>query len=104
MGEKSQFSFERWEKLEKTLKLDKKGVDPVDTRVQVLKFPFPEHMNPAGRTFGGQILSWMHESAYICGSKFAKQRMLTAASVDEVNFIAPSGVQDALIFKCQVNR
>jgi len=102
---RQEFSTEVWgEFLTDSTDVDREGVDPESTRTETVKFLFPEHMNPAGYTFGGQILSWMHDATYLCGSKFAKQRLLLSASVNKVNFRAPSKVTDVLVFSCQVNR
>jgi len=79
-------------------------INPADTRTQCIKIAFPEHMNPGGYTFGGNLLSWMHDAAYLCGTKFAKQRKILAASIDEVNFLASSKTTDIITLHCQVNR
>merc|ERR1711964_403707 len=80
------------------------GINPADTRTQCIKIAFLEHMNPGGYTFGGNLLSWMHDAAYLCGTKFARQRKLLTASIDEVNFLASSKTTDIITLHCQVNR
>jgi len=99
------FSPDLWEEfLRESKGVTRTGMDPAATRTQCLKFVFPEHLNPGGYTFGGNILSWMHDSAYLCGSKFAKQRLLLSASINKVSFLVPSTNTDVLVFSCQVNR
>jgi len=103
---KVDFGPETWQKFLKSEAISppKDAIDPVSTRVETIKMPFPEHMNPGGFTFGGQIMAWMHDVVYLCGAKFAKRRCLISASIDEVNFLSPSTVKDLVRIRCQVNR
>jgi acyl-CoA hydrolase len=63
---------------------------------------FPEHTNPGGTTFGGRILEFLETAAIISGQLFCKSYVLTA-SLDEVNFTAPTQVGNILVIKAFVS-
>lgn len=49
---------------------------------------FPADLNDQGFLFGGRILEWMDEAAYITATRFTRQRMVTC-KVDDVEFLSP---------------
>jgi acyl-CoA hydrolase len=48
----------------------------------------PGHLNSNGNLFGGQLMKWMDEVAYIAATRYTKQKMVTV-SVDNITFKHP---------------
>lgn len=55
------------------------------------KAVFPSTLNANGTLFGGLAMQWMDEVAYICATRFTRQRMFTI-STSEVKFLRPMTV------------
>lgn len=49
----------------------------------------PSDLNSHGKLFGGQLLKWMDEQAYICATKNTGKHIVTV-SVENVKFINPA--------------
>jgi len=49
---------------------------------------FPNALNDHGTLFGGDVLKWMDEVAYITAIRFCRQEMVTV-SADRINFLQP---------------
>jgi acyl-CoA hydrolase len=49
------------------------------------RMAFPCYLNDNGNLFGGNVLKWMDEVAYITAQRFARKRMVTI-NVGSVNF------------------
>jgi acyl-CoA hydrolase len=47
---------------------------------------FPGSLNANETLFGGQVLKWMDELAYIAATRYTRQRMFTI-SVDKIKFL-----------------
>ncbi|MGQ1891194.1 acyl-CoA thioesterase [Thermophagus sp. OGC60D27] len=52
------------------------------------KMVFPGTLNANETLFGGEIMKWMDETAFICATRATRQKMFTA-SVEKVEFKAP---------------
>eukprot|EP00775_Hariotina_reticulata_P000986 gene986-1313_t len=61
----------------------------------------PPHANTLGITFGGQVMSWMEQCAYISASRLRGSHLLTAG-MDSVTFAASTTVGDILYITAQV--
>lgn len=48
----------------------------------------PEFLNDRGTLFGGNLLKWMDEVAYVTATRFLHQHMVTV-SVENVEFLKP---------------
>ncbi len=48
----------------------------------------PEFLNDRGTLFGGNLLKWMDEVAYVTATRFLHQHMVTV-SVEHVKFLKP---------------
>lgn len=49
---------------------------------------FPNTLNANETLFGGHVMQWMDEVAYITATRFARQRMFTI-STDKIKFLKP---------------
>jgi acyl-CoA hydrolase len=49
---------------------------------------FPNMLNANGTLFGGQVLKWMDEVAYITATRFSRERMYTVSS-EKIKFLKP---------------
>ncbi|MDD3412540.1 MAG: hotdog domain-containing protein [Lachnospiraceae bacterium] len=49
----------------------------------------PEHLNPHGTLFGGQMMSWMDKMGAMLGARISKGKVVTA-NVSEINFKTPA--------------
>ena len=52
------------------------------------KMVFPGTLNANGTLFGGEMLKWMDEVAFIAATRATRQKMFTA-KVHQIEFIAP---------------
>lgn len=57
-----------------------------ESRVETVHIVRPNHLNGAGRLFGGILMQWIDEVAGIVGSRHARCNC-TTASVDNLRFI-----------------
>lgn len=57
-----------------------------DSRVETVHMVRPNHMNAAGRLFGGQLMQWLDEVAGLVAKRHIKGNVITA-SVDNLRFI-----------------
>lgn len=55
----------------------------------------PEHLNGAGRLFGGKLMEWMDELAGLVGIRHS-QRDVVTASVDNLRFIRGAYLKDLI--------
>lgn len=55
----------------------------------------PQHMNAAGRLYGGQLLSWIDMTAGIVGLRHADANVVTAC-VDHITFKAGAFISDVV--------
>jgi acyl-CoA hydrolase len=58
------------------------------SKTQIFKAVFPSSTNHYGSLFGGSALSLMDEVAFICATRFTRQRVVTVSS-DRVDFTKP---------------
>ena len=63
----------------------------------------PEHLNGAGRLFGGRLMEWIDELAGFVGIRHAQQDVITA-SVDNLRFIRGAYQVPRLILETEAER
>ncbi|KAF5070450.1 putative acyl-CoA thioester hydrolase [anaerobic digester metagenome] len=63
----------------------------------------PGMLNDQGILFGGNLLKWMNETAYIAAKRFVSLRLVTV-SVEKVKFYKPLHEGDILELCCQMKR
>jgi len=73
------------------------------SRAEVTHLVLPSNANTLCVTFGGQIIAWMETCATISATRHARQRAVLV-SVDDLHFLQPTKVGEAVIIKSQVNR
>ncbi len=56
----------------------------------------PEHLNGAGRLFGGKLMEWIDELAGLVGIRHAQTNVITA-SVDNLKFIRGAYLGDLIV-------
>ncbi|KAI8475071.1 MAG: HotDog domain-containing protein [Monoraphidium minutum] len=79
----------------------KPRVSPAATTAYATQSIMPQHANTLGITFGGQVMSWMEQCAYISASRLRGQRHLTAG-MDSVTLARTTKVGDVLYITAQV--
>lgn len=62
----------------------------------------PEHLNSANRLFGGKLLSWIDEEAFIFAKCQIKAPHLVTRYISEVSFVSPALQDDIIEFGMQV--
>lgn len=76
-------------------------VPPSCTAAYMTQSILPQHANTLQITFGGQVMSWIEQCAYISASRLRAPACLTAA-MDSVAFVRPTRVGDILYITAQV--
>ncbi|PNW84553.1 hypothetical protein CHLRE_03g148450v5 [Chlamydomonas reinhardtii] len=77
-------------------------VPPGCTTAYMTQSILPQHANTLHITFGGQVMSWIEQCAYISASRLRAPSLLTAA-VDSLVFVRPTRVGDILYISAQVS-
>lgn len=57
-----------------------------DSRVETIHIVRPNHLNAAGRLFGGMLMQWLDEVAGMVAKRHTRRNVITA-SVDHLQFI-----------------
>ena len=57
-----------------------------DSLVETVHMVRPNHMNAAGRLFGGMLMQWLDEVAGLVAKRHTRSNVITA-SVDNLRFI-----------------
>jgi len=70
--------------------------------VETTHLVLPSHTNALGTIFGGQLMSWCDLAAAIAASRHS-HRVCVTASMDQLDFIHPIRLGDAVILKATVN-
>jgi len=67
-----------------------------ESRIEQVYQVRPEHLNGAGRLFGGKLMEWIDELAGFVGIRHAQQDVITA-SVDNLKFIRGAYLKDLIV-------
>ena len=67
-----------------------------DSRIEQVYQVRPEHLNGAGRLFGGKLMEWIDELAGLVGIRHAQQDVITA-SIDNLKFIRGAYLKDIIV-------
>ncbi len=57
-----------------------------DSQVEIVRLVRPNHLNSAGRLFGGMLMQWLDEAAGMVAMRHTRSNVITA-SVDNLRFI-----------------
>ena len=64
--------------------------------VETVHMVRPNHLNAAGRLFGGMLMQWMDEIAGLVGKRHARLNVITA-SVDNLRFLHGAYQKDVVV-------
>lgn len=79
-----------------------KGKRVADSRVETTHLMMPNFANPAGKIYGGTILSLADSVAYMCAARHSTPSCVTV-SVDQVDFREPIEIGEVVVFKACIN-
>ena len=79
--------------------MDAKTVD--DSRVETVHIVRPNHLNGAGRLFGGILMQWIDEVAGIVAKRHSMSNV-TTASVDNLTFLHGAYQNDMVVIKGKI--
>ncbi len=74
---------------------------PNESKAEMIVRMFPEHANPAGNVFGGEILRQIDLVAGLVAQRHARANTVTA-SIDRVDFLKPVYVGSALVLNARL--
>ena len=67
-----------------------------DSRVETMRIVRPNHLNSAGRLFGGVLMQWIDEAAGLVAKRHARRDVITA-SVDSLKFLKGAYQGDTIV-------
>ena len=67
-----------------------------ESRIEQVYQVRPEHLNGAGRLFGGKLMEWIDELAGLVGIRHAQQDVITA-SIYNLKFIRGAYLKDIIV-------
>ncbi|CUX30586.1 acyl-CoA thioesterase [Clostridium sp. C105KSO13] len=67
-----------------------------DSRVETVHMVRPNHLNGAGRLFGGTLMQWLDEVAGLVAKRHTRTNVITA-SVDNLRFIHGAYQRDVIV-------
>lgn len=68
----------------------------MDSRVETVHTVRPNHLNAAGRLFGGILMQWLDDVAGLVAMRHARSNVITA-SVDNLRFIHGAYQKDVIV-------
>lgn len=69
-----------------------------DSKIEMIYQVRPEHLNGAGRLFGGQLMSWIDEIAGLVAIRHSNTDVITVA-VDNLRFMRGAYQKDILVLE-----
>lgn len=76
---------------------------PSDSEAISTKIVLPNDTNPIGNLFGGQLLAWMDEIAYVSANRHSR-RVAVTASINNVSFNRPIKLGETVTLIAKVSR
>ena len=73
-----------------------------ESRTVVARVMMPQDANLAGNVFGGTILKFVDEVAYVVATRHVRSNLVTA-SLDRTSFLSPVHIGDLLTLRASVN-
>ena len=67
-----------------------------DSRVETVHMVRPNHLNAAGRVFGGILMQWLDDVAGLVAKRHTRSNIITA-SVDNLRFIQGAYQKDVIV-------
>lgn len=62
-----------------------------------------EHLNPNGTLFGGYLMCWMDEVAFMCARRFTGQPTCVTINIDNVTFRNPLRLGEQIVLTAVIN-
>lgn len=82
--------------------MQKKLKSPQDSQIEMRELVMPQHTNPQGTIFGGQIMAWIDIAAAMVASRHCENPVVTV-HVDGLSFKEPAKVGDHILIKASIN-
>lgn len=76
---------------------------PRESAFLTRKIVTPDLLNPNGTLFGGVVMSWIDEVAFMSARRFSGRPFVVTASIDNITFLLPLRTGDHVILTSQVN-
>jgi acyl-CoA hydrolase len=80
-----------------------KAKRPQDSAFNTRKIVGPDHLNPNGTLFGGVIMSWIDEVAFMTARRHSGRAFVVTANIDNITFLTPLRLGDHVILTSSVN-
>jgi len=77
------------------------SIPPSLTTAHSTHIVMPNAANSIGVTFGGQILRWVEEAAFVVATRVSRGNHVLTATMDEVTFLRPTRVGDTVYLEAQ---
>ncbi|MBY0386221.1 acyl-CoA thioesterase [bacterium] len=75
---------------------------PQDSLVMTRKLVMPDQINPNGTLFGGVLLSWIDQAAYMSAQMHSGRPFVVTVSMDQIVFHKPIFMGDHVVLKSQI--
>lgn len=76
---------------------------PRDSAFLTRKIVAPDQLNPNGTLFGGTLMSWIDEVAFMSARRHSGRPFVVTASIDNISFLMPLKLGEHVILTSQVN-
>ena len=76
-------------------------VSPSITVAHATHIIMPQHANSIGITFGGQVLRWVEQAAFVVGARVSRGGHVLTAAMDDVTFLRSTRVGDTVYVEAQ---
>jgi acyl-CoA hydrolase len=76
---------------------------PRDSAFLTRKIVGPDQLNPNGTLFGGTLMSWIDEVAFMSARRHSGRPFVVTASIDNISFQMPLRLGEHVILTSQVN-
>ena len=76
---------------------------PKDSAFVTRKIVTPDLLNPNGTLFGGVIMSWIDEIAFMSARRHSGRPFVVTANIDNISFVQPIRMGDHVALTSQVN-
>lgn len=73
------------------------------SEISTRKIVAGEHLNPNGTLFGGYLMCWLDEVAFMCAQKYSGQSGCVTASIDNITFKTPIRMGEHVVLTAFVN-
>ena len=73
------------------------------TVVSTRKIISGEHLNPNGTLFGGHLMSWMDEVAFMCARRYTGKPTCVTVNIDNVTFRNPVLLGEHILLTATIN-